>query len=137
MEGGAKTAWQDKVIGPGDSVKRYYEEVSYRNTPPAAGAPRTGTTIELAGGRVLGPVDLEEGWGDVFEPKKGGDANSGWLTKPTGKAVLANAISSWLADQPDGADIMALADSISIVVRSATDSPTMAGTAPPIPTQYA
>jgi hypothetical protein len=136
LEGAAKTSWKDKVIGGGDSVKRYYEEVSYRNTATASGAPRTGMTIELAGGRVLGPVDLEEGWGDIFEPKKGSDLSGGWLTKPTGKGILAGAISSWLADQADGAQIMDLADTISIVVRSATDMPTTIGTEPPIPTQY-
>jgi hypothetical protein len=126
LEGAAKNDWKERVIGGGDSVKHFYEEVSYKNT-----------TIELAGGRVLGPVNLDEGWGDVFEPKKGGGLNDGWLSKQTGKEILANAISSWMADQPDGAQIMALADSIAIVVRSATDMPTTIGTAPPIPTQYA
>lgn len=136
LENAAKNDWKDKVIGTGDSAKRYYEEVSYRNTPGGPGSP-LGTTIELAGNRVLGPVNLKEGWGDVFEPKKGGDLNSGWLSKETGKQTLANAISSWMADQPDGATILSQADSIVIVVRSATDKPTTVGTAPPIPTQYA
>ena len=135
LEGPAKNDWKDRVIGGGDSVKRFYEEVSYHGTPGAPGSP-TGTTIELVGGRVLGPVNLEEGWGDIFMPKQAGDLNAGWLSKPTGRATLANAISAWIADQPDGENIMALADSISIVVRSATDMPTTIGTAPPIPTQY-
>ena len=135
LAGTAMNEWKDRVIGGGDSVKRFYEEVSYRNTPGPPGA-APGTTVELLGGRVLGPVDLEEGWGDVFDPKKGAGLNGGWLSKSTGKEVLANAISSWLADQADGATILEQADSVVIVVRSATDMPTTVGTAPPIPTQY-
>ena len=125
LEGPAKADWKEKVLGAGDSVKHFYEEVSYGNM-----------TVELVGNRVLGPVNLEEGWGDVFEPKPGAGVDGGWLSKDTGTKILAGAISDWMADQTDGAQILALADSIAIIVRSATDSPTVIGTAPPIPTQY-
>jgi hypothetical protein len=132
----AKSGWRERVIGGGDSVKRFYEEVSYRLTPGSPGD-SPGTTIELVGGRVLGPIDMEEGWGDLFEAKDAGDPNAGWLRKPTGGQAIANAISSWMADQPDGFNIMSQADSIAIVVRSGSDAPTpMAGAVPPIPTRY-
>ena len=37
LEGAAKNDWKERVIGGGDSVKRFYEEVSYKNTTIEAG----------------------------------------------------------------------------------------------------
>jgi hypothetical protein len=134
LETGARNDWKDRTVGGGDSVRRFYEEVSYRNT---AGPPtRKGMTVQLVGDRVFGPVDLDEGWGDVFMPKDPADVNAGWMSKPTGKQIMAGAISAHLADQPEGARILELADSVAVIVRSGTDTPTAMGTAPPLPTRY-
>ena len=72
--------------------------------------------------QVFGPVAVDAGWGDVFKPKDAADVNAGWLTNPTGYAVLAGAISTFFADLANGALLLELADSISIVVRSAPTS---------------
>lgn len=135
LEAGAKSAWRDRLIGPGNSARRYYEEVSYRGTAGPPGS-SPGTTVELLGNRILGPVDLQEGWGDLFEPKKGGGLDGGWMSKATGRQILASAISGWLADQPDGAQILELADAIVIVVRSASDGPIPIPSVAQIPTLY-
>ena len=80
---------------------------------------------------------IDAGWGDVFKPKKAGDINAGWLTKPTGWAAVGGAISDFFADLPGGAGFLALADTISVVVRSGADAPDdMGPTAPKSPTRY-
>jgi hypothetical protein len=131
----ARDQWKDRVIGDGTSVQTFYEEVSYHGSVgPAAASP--GMTVSLVAGRVFGPVVLQEGWGEIFEPKDKTDSTAGWLTKSTGYAVLAGAISDYFADQPEGASILEQADSVSIVVRSASDKPIIAGKSPAIPSKY-
>jgi hypothetical protein len=133
----AKDDWKERVIGGSDSAKRFYEEVSYRNTPAGGAGDPVGMTVELVGGRVLGPIDLDVGWGDVFKPKKGGGLDGGWVANSTSMGILADAVSTWMADQADGHSMMELADTIAIVTRSGSDVPTpMVGNAPPIPTRY-
>lgn len=131
LDGAAKNEWKDRVVGPNESVKRFYEEVS------AFEPGLHGMTVELVDNQVFGPIAVDAGWGDVFKPKTLGDVNAGWLTKPTGYAVLAGAISDFFADLPNGAQLMQLADTISIVVRSGSDKPTdMGPIVPPVPTRY-
>jgi hypothetical protein len=133
LEAAAANTWKDHVT---NTARRFYEEASYRNTPGGPGA-SPGTTVELLGNRVIGPIDMEEGWGDLFEPKKGSDLERGWLTKQTGRDAMGAAISRFMFDQADGATILEQADAIVIIVRSATDGPSPMGSAPPIPTRYA
>lgn len=131
FEVAARQEWKDRVVGPGESARRYYEEVS------AFQPGNHGMTVELVGNQVFGPVFVDAGWGDVFDPKKATDVNAGWKTKPTGYAALAGAISGFFVDLPGEAGFMQLADSISIVVRSGSDSPTdMGPIAPKLPTRY-
>ncbi len=131
----AREQWKGRVTGGGDSVRTFYEEVSYRGKagPPNASP---GMSVDLVAGRVFGPVVLEEGWGDLFYPKDPTDVLAGWLTKSTAYTVLAGAISSYFADQPEGASILEQADSVAIVVRSASDKPIIAGKSPAIPSEY-
>ena len=130
-DGAAKNEWKDRLVGGGESVRRFYEEVSAYQ--PGA----HGMTVELAGGAVFGPVSVDCGWGDVFKVKDEGDVNAGWLTKPTGFAALADAVSGYLEDQPGGSGILEAADSVCVVVRSASDKPVdMGPDAPPLPTKY-
>lgn len=130
-DGAAKNEWKDRLVGGGESVRRYYEEVS-------AFQPGVhGMTVALVGDTVFGPVSVDCGWGDVFKVKDEGDVNAGWLTKPTGYAAMADAISGFLEGQPGGAGILAAADSICVVVRSASDEPVdMGPDAPPLATKY-
>ena len=133
----ALIAWENRLIGATNSAKQFYEEVSYRNTAGAAGD-HVGMSIRLAGNRVLGPVNLEEGWGDLFKLKEGTGDNRGWLTTSTGKEIIGNAISAWLADQPDGTQILSLADAMVVIIRSGSDTPTTIPSVPLmiIPTRY-
>ena len=131
LEVPARPEWQDRVADGAESVRRFYEEVS--SFKPGA----HGMTVELTGNQVFGPVRVDAGWGDVFQPKDKSDVNAGWLTKPTGYAVLAGAISDFFADLPGGGGFLALADAISVVVRSGSDAPDYMGpTVPKLPTRY-
>ena len=123
-----RATWKDRLVGSGFSVKNYYEEVSYYD------GGSHGTTVRLLGDRVLGPVVLDAGWGEVFTPNDPGDTAAGWLTTPGGRKILADGVSSWLADQADGYDIARRADAVVFLVRPASTVPVPAGaetTCPP------
>jgi M6 family metalloprotease-like protein len=131
LDGPARVEWQDRVTGGTESARRFYEEVS------AFKQGVHGMTVELIGNQVFGPALVDAGWGDVFKPKEQNDVNAGWLTKPTGYAALAGAISDFFADLPGGADFLAQADTVSVVVRSGSDAPIdMGPNAPKLPTRY-
>lgn len=121
------STWTDYTIGAGVSARTYFEDVSYFNRPGPSGA-GTGMTVELAGGRLLGPVAMDRGWGDLFKVRKESESFSGWSSKPTAPQELANAVSVWLMDQPDGHAIAASADAYVFVVRAASLTPTVIGT---------
>ncbi len=125
-----RATWKDRLIGGGFSVRSYYEEVSYYD------GGSHGTTIGLLGDRVLGPVALDAGWGEVFTPNNPGDANGGWLTTCAGRKILANTVSSWLADQVDGYEIARRADAVVFLVRPASTAPVPAGAGDVLPTEY-
>jgi hypothetical protein len=128
----ARDQWKDRTVGDDESVRRFYEEVS-------AFEPGVhGTTMQLVGDQVLGPVAVDASWVQVFKPQDAGDLNAGWTVKQEGHAALANPISSFIADQPNGAQLMQLADTILIVVRSGSDEPVDLAPLPiELPTLYA
>jgi hypothetical protein len=131
LEGPARAEWHDRVVGGGESLRRFYEEVSAFETGIH------GMTVELIGNQVFGPVFVDAGWGDVFKPKDPTDVNAGWLTKPTGYAALGGAISDFFADLPGGAGFLQLTDTVSVVVRSGSDAPdVISPTVPKTPTRY-
>ena len=112
------------VDGPGSSVRRYYEEVSYRATPvsPNPAHPK-GTTITLLGGSVFGPIDIDYAWGDLFEhpnPKALWDA---WNPKGDTWDILGGEFSSFLLRQSLQNIITKKADSFVLTVLPATDDP--------------
>lgn len=120
----ATTSWTDHTIGAGESARTYYEEVSYfLRTGGTAGM-----TIELAGGRILGPVAVDAGWGDLFTYRKGSGFNQGWMSTRDSQARMAADVSAWLMDEADGYDIFKQADAFVFVVRSGSDGPTTIGT---------
>ncbi len=119
--------WTDYAVGPNVSARTYFEDVSYFNRPGPSGA-GTGMTIELAGGRILGPVSVDRGWGDLFDIRDKTQFYSGWKSKPTTPQELANAVSVWLMDQPDGHSIASKADAYVFVVRAASLKPGVIGT---------
>ena len=124
-----RSEWKERVVGDGESLRHYYEEVSafVENTH--------GMTVKLVGDTVFGPVSVDRGWGDLF--KKNGGVNDGWLTNAQGKRELAGAVSTFFADMPGGAAQIALADSFVLVVRSGSDDPIPMGDGnPDLPTKY-
>ncbi|MFI6909609.1 hypothetical protein ACIBKY_50685 [Nonomuraea sp. NPDC050394] len=129
-----QSTWKDYVIGSGTSARTYLEEVSYFNQP-GAGPGTTGTTVRLLGGRVLGPVDLDHGWGDLFKMRNAGNLDGGWTSLSGGPITMVEAISSYLLHQPDGYEIMRDADALVIVVRSGSDMPVSVGTGK-VPTKF-
>lgn len=131
LEVGARIDWKDRVIGGGESVRRFYEEVS--SYVPGA----HGTTVQLVGNQVFGPVFVDAGWGDVFKPESTTDLNAGWTTKAGNYQAFAGPISDFFADRADGAALLAAADAVTIVVRSGSDGPVdMGPTVPKSPTRY-
>ncbi|MGW1891315.1 hypothetical protein ACWCP6_13820 [Streptomyces sp. NPDC002004] len=127
-------AWRDHVVGDAVSAKRYFEEVSYFNRDNGIPHP-TGMTVKLLGDRVLGPVDLDLGWGDLFTPYNPGDPDGGWTDLDGTKQALANAISRYLLDEPDGFEIGRDADAYVIVVCNASNAPEPSG-GTPLPTKF-
>ena len=125
-----RATWKDRLVGSGFSVKDYYEEVSYYD------GGSHGTTVRLLGDRVLGPVVLDAGWGEVFTPNDPGDTAAGWVTTSGGRKILADGVSSWLADQADGYDIARRADAVVFLVRPASTVPVPAGAGDDLPTEY-
>lgn len=128
-----RNEWKERVIGDGESLRHYYEEVSAFVADPVANT--HGMTIKLVGDQVFGPVLVNRGWGDVFKTKGGVD--DGWMSKASGKKEMAGAVSTFFADMPGGAAQIALADSFVFVVRSGSDDPVpMGGGNPDLPTKY-
>lgn len=128
-ESATRDEWKQRVIGDGESLRHYYEEVS------AFVANTHGMTVKLVGDQVFGPISVNRGWGDVF--KKRGGVNDGWQSTPEGKIELAGAVSTFFADMPGGAAQISLADSFVFVVRSGSDDPIPMGAGnPDLPTKY-
>ena len=115
---------KDDIVGGGISVQRYYEEVSYRATPASANpAHPKGTTIELLGSQVFGPIDVDSGWGDLFEPGNPDDEWSAWNPKGGAWDVLAGTFSTYLLDKGLADSITRKADSVLLMVLPGTDDP--------------
>jgi hypothetical protein len=114
-----------------DSVKRYYEEVSYRNIP-AGSQPRDpkGTTVTLLGGKVFGPIDVDFTWQELFEPDNKKEPWSAW--KPKNQTMnpwdlLAGAFSGHLIDAGLDNSITAFADAVVFVLLHGSDMPNGVG----------
>ena len=117
--GGRQVAWSNTLVGTMNSVKAYYEETSLFNTAGPA-TPR-GTTIALATKGVLGPVKVDIGWGDAFEPKDKNDIWGGWRPKPTFAQQCATALCEMLADQGTGDAIIRSCDAVVFAIRTASE----------------
>src|SRR5205807_5895882 len=90
----------------------------FRTAGPAI--PR-GTTIALATNGVLGPVKIDIGWGDAFEPKDKNDIWGGWSPKPTFPQQCATALCDMLADQGTGDAILRSCDAVVFAFRTASE----------------
>jgi hypothetical protein len=106
--GGRRAAWADVLVGA-KSVQTYYEEMSLFSDAPAPPIPH-GTTIRLAADTVLGPIRIDAGWGDAFEPKGKDDIWAGWSPKTTFYQECTNALCDALADQGTGDTILPSCD---------------------------
>jgi hypothetical protein len=114
-----------------DSVKRYYEEVSYRNTP-AGSQPRDpkGTTVTLLGDKVFGPIDVDFTWQELFEPDNKKEPWSAW--KPKNQTMnpwdlLGGAFSGYLIDAGLDNTVTAFADAVVFVLLHGSDMPNGTG----------
>ncbi len=117
--GGRQGYWSSTLVGAANSVKAYYEETSlFKTAGPAT--PR-GTSIALATNGVLGPVKVDMGWGDAFEPKDKDDIWGGWNPKSTFPQDCATALCNVLADNGTGDAIIRSCDAVVFAVRTASD----------------
>jgi hypothetical protein len=126
---GRVTFLRSKMVGGGLSVKTYYEEVSFRGTWGSANPkdPK-GTTIELLGDRVFGPIDLDYGWGDLFGPGNKADPWAAWNPHGGTWDLLGGAFSTYLLDRGLADTVTRLADAVVFAILPGTDAPYMVGT---------
>jgi hypothetical protein len=123
---GLRAIWTSHLVGPGQCVKQFYEEMSLFKT---AGPSRPrGTTIFEASGGAIGPVHLDLGWGDAFDPNKSSDVWGGWNPKDTTWQAFATALSDFLADNGQGATILPRSDAVVFIVKTASDNAVEIGT---------
>jgi hypothetical protein len=118
------TELTDNIIGPGRSVLRYYEETSLRSAPASINPlhPK-GTTINLLGGKIFGPIDIGSSWGDLFDPGNMDDSWSAWNPKANTWDILGGEFSAFLQDLGLGASVTQLADAFVLMVLPGTDQP--------------
>lgn len=117
-----------KMTDAGESVKSYYEEVSFRNTPASANPNDPhGTTVTLLGGQVFGPIDLDYSFGDLFDPANKDDPWSSWNPKGGTWDILGGSFSGALVDLGLADTVTRLADSVVFAVLPGTDGPYMVG----------
>jgi hypothetical protein len=118
-----------KMTDAGQSVKAFYEEVSFRNTPASANPnDPQGTTVTLLGGQVFGPIDLDYSFGDLFEPANKDDPWSSWNPKGGTWDILGGSFSAAIVDLGLADAVTRLADSVVLAVLPGTDGPYMVGT---------
>ena len=117
---GLRALWTSHLVGPGQCVKQFYEEMSLFNTAGPS-RPRGTTMFEAANG-AIGPVHLDLGWGDAFEPNTSLDVWGGWNPKDTTWQACATALSDFLADNGQGATILPRSDAIVFIVKTASDN---------------
>ena len=112
------------VLDPGQSVKTYYEEVSYRATAasPNPGHPK-GTTVRLLGNEVFGPIDLDYSWGDLFYPGDRLDPWGPWHPLGGTYDLLGDAFSAHIVDRGLANSVTRLADSVIFTILPGTDDP--------------
>jgi hypothetical protein len=122
------TELTDNIIGPGNSVLRYYEETSFRNTPASTNPlyPK-GTTVKLLGGQIFGPLDISSSWGDLFDPSNMEDPWSAWNPKGDTWDILGGEFSAFLQDRGLSSSVTQLADAFVLMVLPGTDGPYQMG----------
>ncbi|TAK60539.1 hypothetical protein [Methylobacter sp.] len=116
------------VDGPGQSVRRYYEEVSYRATPVSSNpAHPKGTTVTLLGGSAFGPIDIDYAWGDLFKPTNPKKPWAPWYPKADTWDILGGEFSSFLIRQSLVEVVTKKSDSFVLTVLPGTDGPYAVG----------
>jgi hypothetical protein len=79
-------------------ANRFFEEVSFKNTP--GGATPTGTSISLTRNKIFGPVEVDAHWDQLFKPRDSNNPQTGWNAKSDETwRTLSNAFSGWLYDR--------------------------------------
>jgi M6 family metalloprotease-like protein len=123
---GVRALWTSHLTGPGPCVKQFYEEMSLFKT--AGPLQPHGTTIVEATNGAIGPVHLDLGWGDAFEPNASQDVWRGWNPKDTAWQACATALSDFLADNGQGTTILPRSDAVVFIVKTASDDGVEIGT---------
>ncbi|MCC6433972.1 MAG: hypothetical protein IT196_02995 [Acidimicrobiales bacterium] len=129
VDGQARVDRFEEVVlaDTGESVLRFYEEVSGRNRPAGTGADPKGSTVSLLGGRVFGPIDVPYAWGDLFAPANQSDPWGSWDPKDGTWDVLGGTFSSHLQDLGLAEQVSRNADSVVFAVLPGTDDPYKVG----------
>ncbi|MEZ5234225.1 MAG: hypothetical protein R2749_16190 [Acidimicrobiales bacterium] len=129
QDGAAEVArFEDYVSGGGESVKRYYEEVSARTTPVSTvPADPEGSTVRLLGDRVFGPIDVPWSWGELFDPDNQADQWGSWSPKSGTWDLFGGTFSSHLVDLGLAEQVFRQADSVVFAVMPGTDDPYTVG----------
>jgi M6 family metalloprotease-like protein len=127
----------DNMVQSGDSVKTFYEEVSYSKTP-AGSAPKDphGSSVSLFSNKVYGPLDVDKSWSELFDPADKTDDFSSWNPKGATWSYLSNAFSAWLADNEPSTAITRQVDSVIFAVLPGTDAPDKTNPMAIVPAQW-
>ena len=124
------------VVGTvGDSVDRWFREVSYADTPNGAGPAPKGTRIRLLKDAVIGPIDVPYAFGELFTPGDAADEYGSWDPRPDTWDRLGGTFSTFVLDDPvelpGGAPrpVMQMADAVVFTILPGSDEPVdVAGT---------
>jgi len=120
----ARSTWEDRLVGAGTTARRYYEEVSYRNTA-AGSSGMLGTTITLAESGLGGVVRVDAGWGDLFEnddtDKVTSNPFGGWMMKVDARSEIAGAYCDMLIDAGTAASLLPQIDAVVFVMQNASE----------------
>jgi hypothetical protein len=129
VDGQARVDRFDAVVraGTGESVLRYYEEVSGRNRPTGGAADPKGSTVSLMGGKVFGPLEVPYAWGDLFVAANQADPWGSWDPKAGTWDILGGTFSSHLQDLGLAEQVSRNADSVVFAMLPGTDDPYKVG----------
>jgi len=117
----------EHMIGA-ESVRSYYEEVSFRSASGTPGPTHPkGTTVKLVNGAAFGPIDVPYTWTELFA--KGDPADPWGAWNPTGAAwdLLGGCFSDHLNSLGIPETVLRSIDSVVFAMLPASDGPVQVG----------
>jgi len=119
---------QHIVRTTGDSVDRWFREVSFADTPGTGSGPK-GTRVRLLRDTVIGPIDVPYSFAELFAPGNAADEFGSWDPLPDTWDRLGGTFSSFVRDNPvvlpGGASrhVMDMADAVVFTILPGSDQP--------------